>query len=645
MAVWPDDGGLLNGYSDQLSDEALCETVTQHAAKYRWITDGSTPGKFDPDDNPPLNAVADACSPGNPARRVILVKCNQSGGTVTAFNVVEYFMHQQPGNILWVVPRDKDVTKFMGRVDSFLNSSPLLRRLVIGSSIVDVAEAATKRKTNRIGQIAYRGGEIVIAASGVAETFQEKPYVLVILDDASRFEDNPEGDHLALAELRTNTYSRMGAKVFMVSTPATEPDNTWSALTQSSWNECYVPCPHCGAEQVLTMDNLRWTKGAPSTAHFVCIHCRKAIYEQSKAWMLARHEWRPKQPEYQGRAEGYHFPAFYARSISRSWSDIARSREDAVEAMRRTGKGNAMQVSKNLDEALLWTPPALVKLAGVGREVFKRREPEAVMIDDALARGLMSSAGTDRQHNRLESGVWRWGPGREGWSMDHMVHRGDTLQDDVWNRWFDWLVTTGATAACVDGADQTQETCNQITRFFDPENERNFDLAGIMVWVIKGADRAGPPWPKPIESGNIDPMTGMVRLVSNVKVDELTGQILDSLYTVQSSGPRYLHIPKTRDQGWVKQLLGRRERISTDPRSGGKYVPVKGRRREVLDYTKYALAALYGAAAIGDPAALAAVGVGTAQPPPPPPPLPKRPGRVATTRPRSRGRRPAKFQL
>lgn len=640
MREWPGDASMLAPYTDVLADEEICATATEWAGRYRWITDSSTPGKFDPADNPPLNAVADACSPSHPCKRVVLCKCNQSGGTVTAFNVAGYCIHQHPGNILWVVPLDKDVKEFFPRVDAFLGSSPAIRHRVGSSALV----SATGRATNRIGMVTFRGGYLKVAASGLAVTYQQEAYMIVIQDDRSRFQVNPEGSHSMLAARRTNTYNRMGSKVFVISTPASEPDAVWAELAQSSWNECHVPCPTCGVHQVLIQANLRWTAGAPSTAHFVCAHrdCKAAIYEQRKTWMLERHEWRPRQPQYSGTVEGFHFPAYYARSVYRSWADIADTREKAVEQLKLNDH-EPLQVSVNLDEAKPWTPPELVKLAGIERDVFNRREPEAVMLGDAMARGLTTTCGTDRQHKRLESGVWRWGPGREGWSLEHAVHRGDTLQNDVWNRWFDWLVTTGTTAVCVDGADQTKETCGQITRFLDPESERNFYRAGILVWVIKGADRPGPIWPKAIESGNLDLVTGMVQLVS-IKVDELTGVILNSLYDVAGPGPGYLHIPRTRDQTWVKQLFGRRQRLSTDPRGGGTYIEVKGRRREVLDYTKYALAALHGAAALGDPAALHVLDI-AGPPPPPPPPIPRRPTRSEQGPGRRRARKRGKYQL
>lgn len=520
---------------------------------------------------------------------------------MTAFNVIGHRMDQSPGPILFVVPKVEDVpTFFVKRVDPFLTSSPQIARLVSSS---ELQQRGTGRATNRIGMVKYAGAYLKVAGSSPATTYQEASYALIVLDDFSRFERNADGDHIELARARTNTYSRLGAKVLVISTPRIAPDPVWSALADSSWNQCYVPCPHCGVEQILTQPNLRWTKGAPTTAHFVCVHCTLAIYEHSKKWMLARHKWRPSQPQFSGRVEGYHFPAYYARSIYRSWVGIAESRENALTKLQAANDHKPLQVCTNLDDAQPWHPPELVKLAGIERDVYNRREPDIDIARQSAARGLITTVGTDRQHDRLEAGSIRFGPGCESWHLEHKVIKGNTMQNVVWDEWAEWLLTTGAQAACVDGSDQKRATCDQITRLLRDQ----LADADILVWVIKGHDGEGEIWPKAIESGKIDKVTQQVSTVL-VKVDEATGWVLTCLYDTTIPGPGYMHIPSSRGQRWVRQLFGRRKRISTDKPGGGTYVKVPGRRREVLDCTKYAYAALHGAARVGVPEALLAVG-------------------------------------
>jgi phage terminase large subunit GpA-like protein len=40
-----------------------------------------------------------------------------------------------------------------------------------------------------------------------------------------------------------------------------------------------VPCPHCGERQWLKFERLRWQKGKPETAAYVCEGCKQPIAE------------------------------------------------------------------------------------------------------------------------------------------------------------------------------------------------------------------------------------------------------------------------------------------------------------------------------------------------------------------------------
>jgi phage terminase large subunit GpA-like protein len=40
-----------------------------------------------------------------------------------------------------------------------------------------------------------------------------------------------------------------------------------------------VPCPHCGKRQWLKFERLRWQKGKPETAAYVCEGCKQPIAE------------------------------------------------------------------------------------------------------------------------------------------------------------------------------------------------------------------------------------------------------------------------------------------------------------------------------------------------------------------------------
>ena len=43
-----------------------------------------------------------------------------------------------------------------------------------------------------------------------------------------------------------------------------------------------MPCPHCGETQWLQFERLRWEKGKPETAHYMCEACDAEIAEAAK---------------------------------------------------------------------------------------------------------------------------------------------------------------------------------------------------------------------------------------------------------------------------------------------------------------------------------------------------------------------------
>jgi phage terminase large subunit GpA-like protein len=93
-------------------------------------------------------------------------------------------------------------------------------------------------------------------------------------------------------EARTATFGHR-KKLFLVSTPTIKGlsriEREYEASDQRRY---FVPCPHCGAMQWLQFERLRWEKGRPETALYLCNACEAPITEAAKTEMLAKGEWR-----------------------------------------------------------------------------------------------------------------------------------------------------------------------------------------------------------------------------------------------------------------------------------------------------------------------------------------------------------------
>ena len=114
----------------------------------------------------------------------------------------------------------------------------------------------------------------------------------------------------------------------------------------------FVPCPHCEHRQWLRFEQLRWEKGQPDTAAYVCESCEAPIAEHHKTGMLEHGEWRALAPENGSRTAGFHLSSLYSPVGWRSWRDIAAAWESAVN--QQSGSSAAIKTFKNTELGETW---------------------------------------------------------------------------------------------------------------------------------------------------------------------------------------------------------------------------------------------------------------------------------------------------
>jgi hypothetical protein len=241
--------------------------------------------------------------------------------------------------------------------------------------------------------------------------------------DAYPLDVEGEGDAISLAEARTRTFARR--KIFIVSTPtiagASAIEREYEASDQRRY---FVPCPHCSHRQWLRFEQLRWEKGRPETAAYVCESCETAIAEHHKTWMLEHGEWRATA-EGAGKTAGFHLSSLYSPLGWRAWREIAAAWEAAVS--KESGSAAAIKTFKNTELGETWVEEGE---APDWQRLLERREDYA--IGTIPAGGLLLTAGADVQKDRIEVSVWAFGRGKEAWLIEHRVLMGDTARDAVW---------------------------------------------------------------------------------------------------------------------------------------------------------------------------------------------------------------------
>ncbi len=408
-------------------------TISEWADKYRILSQRASaePGPWRTDRTPYLREIMDCLSPSSPIERTVFMKGAQIGATEAGNNWIGYVVHQAPGPMMAVQPTVEMAKRnSKQRIDPLIEESEVLRALV--------SDPKSRDSGNTMLSKEFPGGVLVMTGANSAVGLRSMAARYLFLDEVDGYpgDVDGEGDPVNLALARTRTFARR--KVFMVSTPKiTGMSRIEAAYDESDQRRFWVPCPTCREFQPLKFAQLRWPKGKPERAVYVCEHCSQEIENHQKQWMLARGEWRANPgPGWDGRTAGFFLSSMYSPVGWFSWGDAARQFEQAQK------NPSLLQVFVNTVLGETWT---LLGDAPDWQKLYDRRE--AYKIGIMPPGGLVLTAGADVQKDRIEVEIVAWGRGRESWSVDYRVLEGDTSRPAVWTKLTGLLNETFATGS------------------------------------------------------------------------------------------------------------------------------------------------------------------------------------------------------
>ena len=395
-------------------------TISQWADKYRKLSQRASaePGPWRTDRTPYLRDIMDCLSPSSPVERTVFMKGAQIGGTECGNNWIGYVIHQAQGPMMAVQPTVEMAKRnSKQRIDPLIEESEVLRALV--------SDPRSRDSGNTMLSKEFPGGVLVMTGANSAVGLRSMAARYLFLDEIDGYpgDVDGEGDPINLALARTRTFARR--KVFMVSTPKiTGMSRIEAAFEESDRRQHWLPCSVCRQYQVLKFPQIRWPKGQPDKAVYVCEHCGQEIQNHQKQWMLARGQWRPNpSSNWDGRTAGFHLSSLYSPVGWFSWADAAKQFEQAQK------NPSLLQVFVNTVLGETWT---LLGEAPDWKRLYDRREPYKV---GAVPRGaVFLTAGADVQRDRIEVEVVAWGRGKESWSVDYRVFEGDTSRLAVWDK-------------------------------------------------------------------------------------------------------------------------------------------------------------------------------------------------------------------
>jgi len=482
------------------------------------------------------------------------------GATECGSSWIGYVIHHAPGPMMAVWPTvDMAKRNSKQRIDPLIEESPALRELI--------SPARSRDSGNTILAKEFRGGVLVMTGANSAVGLRSMPVRYLFLDEVDGYplDVEGEGDAISLAEARTRTFSRR--KIFIVSTPTIAGVSAIEREFEASDQRRYfVPCPHCDHHQWLRFEQLRWQKGQPETAAYVCESCEQPIAEHHKTRMLELGQWRSMTLQEgatsgKGRKKtaGFHLSSLYSPVGWRSWRDVAAAWESAVS--KESGSAAAIKTFKNTELGETWLEEGE---APDWQRLLERRED--YRIGTVPMGGLLLVAGADVQKDRIEVSIWAFGRGKESWLVDHRVLMGDTARDAVWKRLSEilterWTHESGAlmplARLALDTGFATQETYAFARSCHDP---RLMPIKGMRAGAMGGAALIGTPTAVDVTQGGkklrrgiklYSVAVGMAKMEFYNNLRKSADVAADGSTPVYPAG--YVHLPKV-DAEFVQQL-------------------------------------------------------------------------------------------
>lgn len=563
-------------------------TVSEWADKNRRLPSTSAePGQWRTSRVPYLRRPMDVL--GDEAiREVVFAKSAQVGGSSCAENFLGYIIDQAPSAVLEVWPTEKALRAWSTkRLDPMLSDSPCLAAKFPKSGRRDSKDSIASKE--------FPGGYIQALTAKSTADLRSHSARVAVAEEIDEWEGDvgDQGDPLELLRARMRTF--WNAKLFMVSTPTLDGfSRVWTELMASTWEEYWVPCPHCKAMQLLRWKDgdqdkyeagqyrLIWERDddghvIPNTVRYACEACGVLIDEKYKDWMLDPAngaEWRARHP---GRPTiGFHINTIYSPLCP--WDEIVRAFERALKDPTKM---------KTFVNTFLGLPYSESGEKIDAHFLSKRTEDYGCQVPNGV--GLLT-AGVDVQGDRLELVIYGWGAVEESWLILYEQLEGDPGYDQVWND-LDAILKgyfkhengghVRITAGCIDAGYQT----DRVHKFCDARSSRK--IIATVGRSGRGRKLIQAPGPEKFRRGP------KRKRPTHVIGTDSGKDLLHSRLKIIEPGPGYVHFPENLDEVFFDQLTaeklvprtrrGRRERV---------WEKTAERRNEALDMTLLSMAAL-----------------------------------------------------
>ncbi len=498
--------------------------------------------------------------------RVVIVAASQLGKTQMVMNALQYYIDYDPSPVLFVHYSEKMAEDWSkDRFAPMIRDNPTLRERI--------GDPKSKTTGNTILHKSFPGGHITAVGANSPANLASRPIRILFLDEVDRYPSSAgsEGNPVKLAIARTKTFDNR--KIIMISSPGnTESSRIWAEYENTDQRKYLVPCPHCGHEQELVWEQIKFPDRNPANTYYECIECKEPITEQDKYPMVQSGRWVATHPERKNRP-GFHLSELY--SPWSTWEDMVRDFLEAREK-QKGGDHQDMKVFKNTRLALTWDEAVS---SDIKTETLMQRRESYTLTEGVL----YITAGVDVQDDRLEVLVIGWGENEESWVLGFKQIWGNPAIATVWNQLFQYL-TTPIEGRKINstGVDTGGHHTQQAYAFVKANRH-------YRVKAFKGANKIGQPIAPRRPSLNNKGKVPLYFIGVHAAKDLIFARL-----RIDTPGPGYMHFNNEFcDEEYFSQLTSEvKEKYIVAGQVVYRWVKPEHKRNEILDLTVYALAAL-----------------------------------------------------
>lgn len=591
--------------------------IAAWAETHRIITTGRKRGRYEIWYTPYAARIYEWLSPHSHTVQVSMMFGAQLGKSTVMENFILHSIAVDPCPMMYVAPSDTDVDEAMReRFDPAIEADDDLRE--------KVDRAHDKHGINKTGVKRFRGGMLYGRGTGSSAKYRAKSIRKIALDEVDAYKKINKKDGSIVQQFvgRTTAFGDR-AKILISSTPTTiEESEIYQVILESDAHKLWVPCPHCGASQILSFWHLKWEKGHPEKAEYYCPACGCHIEEHAKTDIMPQGRWLPwLEREEERRAALADIEVDWQRDILPA--EVYYNEKIILHPawLRRANKTGGRKIAVLLDSmyapygSYSWPDMAMQYVAAIGDPErlqawtnIRLAEPWRGMPGDAVEERSLRvccmpysrtvpepvailTGAVDQQADRLEILIAGWDKYKAPWHIMHDVIYGDLEDSKTWQQLDDYLLTRydgmPLAASCVDTGGVGKKYTSEAYAYCRARYKQN-------VFAIKGHDSAGHPEPIwPVWHSKVGKNKNVPLFKVGVHKAKL---LLFDRMKIAAGDPGAFHFPDAWDADYRDEYLAQLCSEKIIPlRRGGAIITefIKMRpRNEILDLWTYSYAAL-----------------------------------------------------